>query len=213
MNCIVTVNINGVLCDNARSSFHCAADRWGVDFVEVRTSQWPVGYHPSFNKLSLSKRLIGYDRVLYLDADVLIRSDAPNIFSETCGSFCCVKDIHTELEFGSPEFKSLISSYMVMPLEYIKNNVDSTLDERSYFWGFFNSGVFLYNSRKLQDIVPETFEVNNPYHHSAHVEQALFNYWVQKSGIDIKYLDRTWNWINPDETSPMKGYIYHFTGD
>lgn len=213
MNCVTVLNINDILCNNARNSITSAALRWNVDFVEIKALEWS-NLHSSFTKFALAKRLIGYDKVLYVDADILIRSDTPSPFELFPGIiFGSVLDIHLNLEFNSEEFKKFIHGLITTHMEVIKKNLDSTLDEVSFIKGFFNAGVLLFDPKVMALIFPNEIDISfDPLCKTMHYEQALCNWYIQKSGIPITHLDRTWNRIDPDINGEMKDYIYHFTG-
>jgi predicted O-methyltransferase YrrM len=58
------------------SQRHYAA-RLGADFVVLDRRVYP---HPHYDKWQLYDLLAGYDRVLYLDADMIVRPDCPDLF-------------------------------------------------------------------------------------------------------------------------------------
>ena len=77
---LVTINVGGVLCANARRSFEAAAARWKADYVELNAPCTPAAPWPTFLKLELF-RLCAADRAFYIDGgDAIIRSDAPSPF-------------------------------------------------------------------------------------------------------------------------------------
>lgn len=213
MNCVATINIGGILCDNARKSISNAAKRWGVEFVEIKTSKWN-DRSPSFMKFVLAERLIEYDRVLYIDSDILIRSDTPNPFELFKSDlFCAVMDIHGNLDFNTDYFREFAEMFLIRHMRIIKKFIDINLDEMGFIQKFFNTGVMLFDPKILISIFPYNVDISfDILCNEAHYEQALINYYIQRSGISIRYLDRTWNRIDPDISGEMKDYIYHFTG-
>jgi len=54
------------------------ADHVGADFIEVRTNHYPR--YPLANKFRVGRIASNYRRVLYLDADIWLRSDVGNLF-------------------------------------------------------------------------------------------------------------------------------------
>jgi hypothetical protein len=54
------------------------ANKVNADYIELTGDQFPK--YPMFNKYRLSKVLHAYDCVLYLDCDVVIRDNCPNLF-------------------------------------------------------------------------------------------------------------------------------------
>lgn len=217
MNCVATINIGDIFCDNARKSIDFATSRWNVDFVEVKKLEWPK-LHPCFTKFALIKKLIGYEKVLYIDSDILIRSDAPNPFElYKSDPFCAVHDIHSDLDFTSDYFWSFAEYFLVRHMRVIKKHIDINLDEMEYIKKFFNAGVMLFDPRVISSIIPDNVGTSADVSvdvlcSESHYEQALMNYYIQKSEIPIRYLDKTWNRIDPDISGVMTDYIYHFTG-
>ncbi len=82
-NSIVVLNINNVLCDNARNSMMDACKRWKCGFYEINENLVEK-QNICFNKIVGIKKFYtnnkDIDRILYLDADILIREDTPNPF-------------------------------------------------------------------------------------------------------------------------------------
>ena len=61
------------------------ADRIGADFIAI-TEQKISETTPHWEKFQLLDYLNTYDRILYVDTDVLIRKNCPNIFIPTLWS-------------------------------------------------------------------------------------------------------------------------------
>ena len=80
MNTIAVLNLNSYVPGKVHESFWAAAERWGVDYTEIRTPLGP--YHAFWQKAMIctSAHVTAYERVLQLDGDMLIRSDAPSPF-------------------------------------------------------------------------------------------------------------------------------------
>ena len=77
VNAIAIINTNRYWCGNARMSVCDAADRWDCKVVEF--TDIPVA-NVFREKFRIHRRLADFDRVLYLDADMMIRDDCPNLF-------------------------------------------------------------------------------------------------------------------------------------
>src|SRR5262245_29050786 len=60
-------------------TFRAYAARLGCDFIAW--NDYSGHTLPAFKKLDLSSLLDQYERVLYLDNDILVRDDAPDIFA------------------------------------------------------------------------------------------------------------------------------------
>ena len=65
------------LTDNGRRSMMAAAERWGADYIELKTLDKP-GHH-YMSKIFYDQKLPD-GRICWMDADVMIRSDCPSPF-------------------------------------------------------------------------------------------------------------------------------------
>lgn len=81
-NYVCTLNVGrNCLYDNARASFREAARRWGCNYLEIVSPADPSKRrHHYEEKLYLHKHLPSEGRFLFLDGDVIIRSDCPSPF-------------------------------------------------------------------------------------------------------------------------------------
>ena len=216
MNYLVTLNINDCLCSNSRNSMLDACSRWGCKFHEI-TENYVGDQNVCFNKLVGIKRLTeeaDVDRLMYLDADMLIRSDAPNplvLFNDdkTYAVRDC-KDSSTEDEFLY--WKSMVvESWLLSVHEKLKLDVDiNRLVDTCKDW-FFNAGMFLMSAKQNRPNI-DLFIRNIPsFPVNGRIEQAMWNY-ILKNSENMVYIDRTWNMLEPDLSESMKNFIYHFTG-
>lgn len=216
-NCLLTLNLNNHLTENARSSFQFACQKWKCCYEEIAENL--VGdQNICFNKLKavdiLSKKYCG---ILYVDADILIRSDTPNPFELfTDRNFVyAIKDVypHYEENWLKNTYRSdVIDPWLKKSHEILKltTNFDS-LSSTVYDW-FFNAGVFLCYPSNIQHEL-NLFLNNIPGQRvSGRIEQAMWNY-ILKCRNKVKLIEYEWNRIQPDISSgKMNCYIYHFTG-
>jgi len=78
---VVTMNLfKENLRPNARASMQDAARRWDADFVEIKAPQFTESRNAFDHKLWLDHYCRAYQRVVFLDADVVVRSDCPSLF-------------------------------------------------------------------------------------------------------------------------------------
>lgn len=80
MNAIAVLNLNNYLPDIGRKAFQAAAERWGVDYVEITEPLSSAHHFWQKAQIPLSIHLAKYERVLQLDADMLVSQDCPNPF-------------------------------------------------------------------------------------------------------------------------------------
>jgi len=84
LNALITYNFGDYLQGHARESLQHAAGRWGCEYVEV-TKQIPcrdgIALHPWWQRIVLYEEVVdGYERVITVDGDILIRDDCQSLF-------------------------------------------------------------------------------------------------------------------------------------
>lgn len=210
------------MSSNARESISHAADRWGCDYLEIRTI-FDTRLYPSFAKISSFDKIEGYERAVYFDSDMLIHIDTPNpfeVFSDE-SKFYATLDIHPERYKGDQEMWSNVKGNNQ---EYYYNILEQqfgwNISRDRFLDNFFNSGFFLYSTKRHKTIFKAISQAlpladgREIFSFSAHYEQALFNYIVQ--GIrpnDLTIVEETWNYLEPPIDEPkMNSYVWHFTG-
>lgn len=217
MNSLVTLNLDGYLCENARQSFLAACSRWQVDYVEVTTA-YRKDLHPCYTKPTLFHRLTSYSRIAYFDADMLIRSDAPNpfaLFPED--RFYAVKDV-SDVRFGpDSSIRKAVREEVHAPWHSVlESEFGLGISSDTFLQNFFNAGFMLCSPDSFREvfgfIVRNIPAKDSPFAHTGRYEQALVNYAVMASGR-LTHIDEAWNYLSPDVMDPrMNAWVYHFTG-
>jgi len=157
-----------------------------------------LGYLPIYEKEAALAYFDEYDKILILDADVYIKTLAPNIFDE------CETDFSGVVEREMP----LNSAYFDKIRKYSEGQY-RPLPEIDWKWNdngaeFFNMGMMLMDKSITKHLNGETplefirrseFErfVNGEKHWKWSTDQTLLNYWVKDSGMTVKHLDWRWN--------------------
>ena len=77
---LITIDINNFQRENSRESMIHASNRWGVEFIPFSNKYYGDNFGVTFNKAIIDLLAYGYDEMMFLDADCIIRSDAPNPF-------------------------------------------------------------------------------------------------------------------------------------
>jgi len=121
------------------------ADKIGADFIVIdKNDEFKI---PHYTKLNLNKYLRDYDRVLYIDTDILIREDAPDIFAEV-----------PEDEIGIFEEGQFMERQQSMLQFLIENKVDPKIWNKKYY----NTGVMVLSKQHANIFIkPLTEEVNH----------------------------------------------------
>jgi hypothetical protein len=124
------------ISENLRASQQAAAARWGADYVEVTRPIFPW-QDPFWEKLHLDVHGEAYCRVVYLDADVAIRSDCPSLF-----------DLVPEDHFGAVAAEQ--------QGHWMRHNIDPHMHPMTRALGvqldisrhYFNSGVLVFSPKR-----------------------------------------------------------------
>ncbi len=108
---VVTIGLspNEGMTANGRNSMIAAADRWGADFIEIKS---PPASTPYRSKINYDKRLPN-GRFCYLDGDVVIRSDCPSPFDVVPeGEFGLVRGHHPSHAGATPQVESNLPRWL-----------------------------------------------------------------------------------------------------
>jgi hypothetical protein len=125
--------------------FRAYADKVGADFIVWNDSEGHV--MPHYKKIELGGMLDKYDRVLYLDTDILIRDDAPDIFA-----------IVPEDELGmldEGQYYSDRTACMTQFMQAIK------CDPLAWDGKYYNAGVMVLSQSHKKIFVQPFVEVDN----------------------------------------------------
>lgn len=205
---LATLNVHGDgLPHNFRQSMRAAAERWGVEFVEITTPMvpWP---DPYWEKLNLDRHLAMYEQVMYVDRDVVIRSDCPNLFElvpeETFAAVPSEQEGHS--------FRREIEDTMTPLLRLC--GIDHMVWETEYL----NSGVMVFSPRRHAKI----FEIARALHpipwvrNWITIDQGLLALALKIVEPPRVFLPPTFNRCGAmlwDHWQPqMTDYIWHFCG-
>lgn len=198
---IVTMVIGGEYERVSRSTLptmQAYADRIDADLIVLRTQAFPQ-YQLYWEKFQIARLFGKYARVLWLDADIVVRPTAPSIFdqapADTFGAFDEGKyfnDRFKELEKDGP-FYGIMSQRPVV--------------ERGF--SYFNAGVML-TSRIHQELF------TLPLHgkRDAMSEQTYTNIMLSHRGLKFHDLGIQWNGLHSlrraDDRKDL--HIIHYAG-
>ena len=214
-NLIVFLNIRDEFEEYSESieSIRAAANRWKADVYEITNCKYPslvknLNTLFFWNRVWIMENFISYDKVLIVDTDIIINSNAPNIFTLLTQDIAgvldgnpgrLVNDFFKNRYLKNIAFEGNTSSVF----SCIKNfNVDK------YWDNYINMGVFLFNPKTIYNQIQhlKDWVFNNTtiwdylYSNVGFTEQNLFNAWLSSLDINIQILDNKWNWIAPDAT-------------
>lgn len=170
------------------------ADKIGADFVVWRDQ----GNHmsPHFRKLDIVSLFKEYDRVLYVDTDIIIREDAPNIF-----------DIVPYNEMGMFDEGRFIPERGPNMLKYLTSfGVDPKKWDRKYY----NTGVMVFSKVHHLLFMKPPEEFDNFY------EQTHINMMICILGGKVHDLSYKFNrmYVMDEKTGETRldSYFLHYAG-
>jgi len=179
------------------------ADCVGADFHVINSPKIKIGMN-HYEKFQLHEYLEEYDRILFVDLDILIIPQCPNIFEAVPQEY-----------FGA--FK--VSDYSFIhdnSIQLIQQKLGDIKWERDYF----NSGVMIC-SKQHQDV----FNINNGYlkkwasysqreGDGTYLDQTLINYNVKRFNIPFFDISYKFNHTSAPKNSSKRfqSYFIHYPG-
>lgn len=215
MNCLYTLNIffeegfNAHFVSNrVRLSILNACHRWGCNYAEINVLD-PAYCYPNWGKLDGPKYLSGYDKLLYLDGDVIVSEDTPNPF-DMCvedDTMYAVCDNQPWPGSNVPMWEDMVCYNDIAKIEEaLPGLVRHTPDK------YFNAGFMLFkNSEKMRALFQEVKD-------NAHVvacvpsmayEQTLLNF-IAANRIKVEIISDKWNYIVWGREPDPEAYINHY---
>jgi lipopolysaccharide biosynthesis glycosyltransferase len=166
------------------------AKRCGADYIVI-DSQKILMSHLFYEKWQIFDMLFDYDRILYLDSDILVAPDCPNLFS-----FVQPDDVGAFVEDDFEERTALIFRTQ---LEHGCLN---------WFKGYVNAGmgVFSWLHRPL-------FKKGKSRDTSCLTEQNLLNFRIQLNQMPIHKLPKEFNRMDlAGEDKRLQSFLIHYAG-
>lgn len=200
-NCVITLGVHksyrsyfGMRSLTApRMKRYCK--KYNLDFHIIENKVYD---HPAYNKLQLKNYIKDYDRILYLDMDVIIRNDAPNLF-----------DIVP---------RDLLGIFNEEPLK-ICNCGQETIDlyykytQQHIKWNgeYYNTGVMLFNKQNIC-----VLDDDLPCLEQLYADQGYINYQIQYKKVKCFDIGFAFNGLNNGvihgKDRLMKAYFIHMNG-
>lgn len=164
--------------------------RIGAEFIVWRDVK---GHSiPAYKKLEIGSLLETYDRVLYVDTDILIRQDAPNLF-----------DLVPETHVG------LFDEGRFMDRRQAKQHLAPTEIEFFTRQEYYNTGVMVVSRCHRDMFVQPSVQVDN------FMEQTWLNLTLHKADFPVLNLPHRFNrmiWLDRSGESRLDSYFLHYAG-
>lgn len=146
MRYLVTINFHDFMPPNARESLACAAGRWGMQFVEI-TQPWtdadPGDIFRHKHTICKFPAWRFGDEVTLVDADILIRDDAPYPFT-SAATFAGVAGLQDGASVGCADEYAKRSGVTIEAAKYINGGL-------LRFYPHLHASVFVDVLRALGD--------------------------------------------------------------
>lgn len=178
MNAIYTITTNSEkysVFDYCIPTIKNYSKKVGADFINRQNA---VG-DPMFEKFFIKDLLDIYDRVLYVDSDILIRSDAPDIFNYYNEEYLYMYD---ETERDGVHYNHKVQEIVD------SKNVKWKINNENY--SIYNGGVILC-SKKHKKIFNDSGVCFSGMPRLK--EQTCINYNIMNEGISVKCIDPKFN--------------------
>lgn len=200
-----------VIFDTTKKSWEHYCKNHNIDFYVIDKEQHP-NTSPHWFRYWIFDLKPDYDRYMYIDTDIMVKWDAPNIFEQFReDDMCAIKD-----NSGLSWIWEGINGYQTM-------FPDTKLDWDTYF----NSGVLLF-SKKHKQIIEDfkQFYIDNEeivadYRNRLRkgFDQTIFNYFTNWYGKPVKLISEKWNLFHMIKREILyngyfldMGYFWHFNG-
>ena len=189
-----------------KRSFKEYAKKVNADFLCItkpsailKSNKNKLFFEALFQKISLGHLSDNYERVLYLDADILITPHAKNIF-DICND-------HSKLYM----FNEGVLSNREKELDLISTRLRKTIKDKNYF----NVGVILFpkNNNFLKAI--RIHDLEYFVSKTGWFDQTYINFKSRVNNIPVVSLDRKFNRIGngADNDKRFEGFFIHYAGN
>lgn len=142
-----------------------------------------------------------YDQIAIIDADILIKETAPNIFEELTEEYDFGGVLERDLPLARPH-RNKIRSYSREMFRPLNGKCDWDWNEDGA--AFMNMGMMVMNksiAKYFNDQTPEEFIRREEFRdfvdgvglYKWSTDQVLLNYWIKKEKIRTKYMNWKWN--------------------
>lgn len=152
-----------------------------------------------FEKFQMYNMLNHFDRILYMDNDIIIDEECPNLFELVPFDKFGAVYANNEGEFYSEQREDNI-----IETQIAQGNVDQK-------GGYYNSGVMIFNKshQRIFESPHKMLEIFRPQLH----DQDLINYRIAKYKTEVFPLDATFNNFRSRSAPAFENaYIKHFAG-
>lgn len=187
---------------HSQESCRLYADRIAVPYENLRIpfEELPKGLSPAWSKINMLKWFVEskYNRMLYLDLDIIVNNNSPDIFRTHPTGNWLRRDSLMEM------------NWPYQCEQWFVNH----LKDRIVCQPYYNTGVMLIDRYFAENLIGSTC----PYLDDSGVyEQHVFNYIIRKDCSDVRWLSPSWNYfcfteddVKKKEDPATPRYFMHF---
>lgn len=207
---IFVVNTKDTMSQASRDSITHAAGRWEADFVEI--TKFDGKFHPAALKLKAFE-LCDYDNLFILDADTIIRNDAPSIFAQAPAEFfCAVRNNQPHTPKVYRDANTRLAKEQIEAIIETKS-IEEPIDVDWLSENFFNSGVVVASRREHALVLAYAFHLFSNVPNINWWDQIPLNIAVHILLGGYTDIGSTWNFMFPNRLDQMNAFIYHLAGN
>jgi lipopolysaccharide biosynthesis glycosyltransferase len=209
------------LYDYCTNTVKAYADKIGADYICQTTPTLKIkpdvfatnrstesyekhgGFLPIFEKENAFEYLKEYDQVAIIDADIMIKESAPDIFKEIAVDSDFAGVVEREMPI-TDQYKQKINNYSKMQYGMLHNN-KMDFKPNNLGFEFFNMGLMVMNKSITRffkpNETPKDFLMRSEFKNFVDgmgawkwsTDQTLLNTWVKKEKMKVTHLDWKWN--------------------
>jgi len=195
-----------------RPSWEFYCKKYNIDFFVITDDMFP-DTSPHWFRYYIFDLKPGYDRYLYVDADIIVKWNAPNIFE----TFKNPKKLYVVKDNSG-------LSWIWEGIKIYKNlfpDTDVKWDE------YFNSGVMLFSKNHqnliegFRDFYEDNTDIIREYRerYRKGFDQNIFNYFCKYHNINLEFISERWNLFHMIRREIFfngyfveMGYFWHLNG-
>jgi hypothetical protein len=182
----------------SEQSMRCYANRIDADFHTITDTST---IYPFAEKFRVRNFLDAYERIIFLDADIVVRPDAPNLFDMVPANMI---GLHDDLPYNTSGY-----AWYYSEVESVQRSQKLRLKPLGNCW---NTGVIVLSKQHKDILTPP----KHPYQALHCSEQHHINILIAEYGFPVFNLP-TWVhwqwWLDRRKVLYPKGKFLHFAGE
>lgn len=198
------------LCQYTHKTLIRYAIKYDFDFQIINNYRKHI--KPGFAKFEIKELLNKYKQIVYIDSDIIIRPDSPNILdSYKPGTFMAYPE-YNELDKEQPEYcerKKAFADYCTYYCSIIQAWQVPNLKDFHWYGKYYNTGVFVVDKECIQVFEEPVIEVDH------FQEQSHINFNIAYNNIPTTDLYHGFNSMGVNHykfTNEDNKWFIHFAG-